>query len=36
VLVITMAIYVNGAGKRMGAEIGARIDAAALAWAWLR
>ena len=25
-----MAIYMNGAGKRMGAEIGARIDAAAL------
>ena len=33
-----MAIYMNGAGKRMGAEIGARIDAAALKpvrWAWL-
>jgi len=38
VLVISMAIYMNGAGKRMGAEIGARIDAAALkpgAGAWL-
>src|SRR6185436_7104748 len=37
-LVISMAIYMNGAGKRMGAEIGARIDAAALkpgGWAWL-
>ncbi len=29
VLVISMAIYMNGAGRRMGAEIGARIDAAA-------
>jgi high-affinity iron transporter len=38
VLVISMAIYMNGAGKRMGAEIGARIVAAALkpgAGAWL-
>jgi high-affinity iron transporter len=38
VLVISMAIYMNGAGKRMGAQIGARIDAAALrpgAGAWL-
>jgi high-affinity iron transporter len=38
VLVISMALYMNGAGKRMGAEIGARIDAAALkpgAGAWL-
>jgi high-affinity iron transporter len=38
VLVISMAIYMNGAGKRMGAEIGARIDAAALkpgGGAWL-
>ncbi|HLX79746.1 MAG TPA: FTR1 family protein [Burkholderiales bacterium] len=38
VLVISMAIYMNSAGKRMGAEIGARIDAAALkpgAGAWL-
>jgi high-affinity iron transporter len=38
VLVISMAVYMNGAGKRMGAEIGARIDAAALkpgAGAWL-
>lgn len=38
VLVISMAIYMSGAGKRMGAEIGARIDAAALkpgAGAWL-
>src|SRR4029078_7005958 len=37
-LVISMAIYMNGAGKRMGQEIGARIDAAALkpgAGAWL-
>lgn len=38
VLVISMAVYMSGAGKRMGAEIGARIDAAALkpgAGAWL-
>jgi high-affinity iron transporter len=38
VLVISMAIYMNGAGKRMGAEIGARLDAAAIKpgrWAWL-
>jgi high-affinity iron transporter len=38
VLVISMAIYMNGAGKRMGAQISARIDAAALkpgAGAWL-
>jgi high-affinity iron transporter len=38
VLVISMAVYMNSAGKRMGAEIGARIDAAALkpgGWAWL-
>lgn len=38
VLVISMAAYMNGAGKRMAAEIGARLDAAALkpgAWAWL-
>jgi high-affinity iron transporter len=38
VLVISMAIYMNGAGKRMDAEIGARIDAATLkpgAGAWL-
>jgi high-affinity iron transporter len=37
-LVISMAIYMNGAGKRMGGEIGARIHAAALrpgAGAWL-
>jgi high-affinity iron transporter len=35
-LVISMAIYMNSAGKRMGAEIGARIDAAALKpGAWL-
>jgi high-affinity iron transporter len=36
-LVISMAVYMNSAGKRMGAEIGARIDAAALrpgAGAW--
>lgn len=30
VLVISMAIYMNGAGRQMGREIGARIDAAAL------
>lgn len=30
VLVISMALYMNGAGKRMGAEIGRKIDAAAL------
>jgi high-affinity iron transporter len=36
VLVISMAFYMNGAGKRMGAVIGARIDAAALRpGAWL-
>ena len=38
ILVISMAIYMHGAGKLMGAEIGARIDAAALkpgAGAWL-
>lgn len=38
VLVVSMALYMNGAGKRMGAEIGRRIDAAALrpgAGAWL-
>jgi len=38
VLVISMAVYMNSMGKRMGAEIGARIDAAALrpgAGAWL-
>ncbi len=38
VLVISMALYMNSAGKRMGAEIGARIGAAALkpgAGAWL-
>lgn len=38
VLVISMALYMNSAGKRMGAEIGARIDAAAVktgAGAWL-
>jgi len=29
VLVISMALYMNGAGKRMGRDIGARIDAAA-------
>jgi high-affinity iron transporter len=29
-LVISMALYMNSAGKRIGAEIGARIDAAAL------
>jgi high-affinity iron transporter len=29
-LVVSMAIYMNSAGKRMGAEIGAHIDAAAL------
>jgi len=37
-LVISMALYMNAAGKRMGAVIGARIDAAALkpgGWAWL-
>jgi len=37
-LVISMAIYMNGAGKRMGTEIGTRIDAAALspgAGAWI-
>lgn len=38
VLVVSMALYMNGAGKRMGAEIGRKIDAAALkpgAGAWL-
>jgi len=38
VLVVSMAIYMNGAGKRMGSEIGARIDAASQkpgAGAWL-
>lgn len=38
ILVISMALYMNGAGKRMGAEIGRKIDAAALkpgAGAWL-
>lgn len=36
VLVISMAVYMHSAGKRMGAEIGARIDAAALKpGAWL-
>ena len=38
VLVVTMALYMNGAGKRMGAEIGGRLDAAAVkpgAAAWL-
>jgi high-affinity iron transporter len=38
VLVISMALYMNSAGKRMGAEIGRKIDAAALkpgAGAWL-
>src|SRR4249920_259982 len=30
VLVISMALYMNGAGKRMGRDISARIDAAAL------
>jgi high-affinity iron transporter len=38
VLVVSMAIYMNSAGKRMSAEIGARIDAATLkpgGWAWL-
>jgi high-affinity iron transporter len=37
-LVISMAVYMNSAGKRMGAEIGRKIDAAALkpgAGAWL-
>ena len=37
-LVISMSVYMNSAGKRMGAHIGARIDAAALrsgAGAWL-
>jgi len=37
-LVISMAIYMQGAGKRMGAEIGRKIDAAVLrpgAGAWL-
>jgi high-affinity iron transporter len=38
VLVISMAVYMNGAGKRMGAEISARIDAESLkpgAGAWM-
>jgi len=38
VLVISMAIYMNGAGKRMGAHIGEQLDAAAVrpgAGAWL-
>ena len=38
VLVISMAVYMNGAGKRMGSEIGRKIDAVALkpgAGAWI-
>lgn len=38
VLVISMAVYMSGAGKRMGAEIGERLEAAAVkpgAGAWL-
>jgi high-affinity iron transporter len=38
VLVVTMALYMNGAGKRMNADIGDRLDAAAVkpgAAAWL-
>ena len=37
-LVVSMAIYMNGAGKRMSADIGRKIDAAAIrpgAGAWL-